>query len=501
MADETNSNSTSPTRKGRFVIGLNILVQVVALLLLVAMINWLVYRHYTRFDWTKSNYYQLSDKTKQALLHLKEPVHVIVYLPPRASTDSGEKVLDDVRQLLAEFQFVGKDKFLVEYVDPDRQQARAVALAEQYKFDEPNVVIFVSGPRHKFVTIPEVVELERDPTGMEPPRVKAFKGEGMFLSALQQVTEQQPATVYFLTGHGEHDPENFDPQNGYSTLATYAKRDFINIEKWNLQEQQALPTNATALIIAGPRKPFSDPEINALDQYLKNRGRLLVMIDPHTKTGLEALLKRWGVQVDDDLVMRKAGAMLGTELIDVNAVGADYSAHPVTVRLAGTNTQFPYSRSVRPAPQTGPATADRPRVTVLVQTSPLFWGETTADAERAVFDPAVDFPGPLPLAVAAETGQTRDVDVDLGVTRMIVVGTSGFADNNSLTGGNLDFFMSGLNWLLKRDQMLAVGPKTPQEFRLDMTLREIRTVYGLVVIGLPLAIGLLGFTVWLRRRK
>jgi len=84
---------------------------------------------------------------------------------------------------------------------------------------------------------------------------------------------------------------------------------------------------------------------------------------------------------------------------------------------------------------------------------------------------------------------------------MVVVGSSGFVDNSSLTAGNLDFFMSALNWLLKRDQMLAVGPKTPQEFRLDMTVNEIRTVYGLVIVGLPLIVGILGLTVWLRRRK
>jgi ABC-type uncharacterized transport system involved in gliding motility auxiliary subunit len=488
-------------RKRRFTIGVNVLVQVVALLALVGMVNWLVSRHYTRWDWTKSGYYQLSDKTKQVLANLKEPVQVIVYLPPRVSSDSGEKVLDDIRHLLAEFELAGQDKLRVEYVDPDRQMARAQQLAEQYKFDEPNVVIFVCGSRHKFVTLRDIVEFDFDQFGGGPPRVRAFKGEGVFLSALQTVTEQQPATVVFLTGHGERDPENFDPRNGYSTLATYIKRDFINVQKWNLQEQSALPTNASAIVLAGPRKQLGDAEINALDQYLKNRGRLFVMLDPHTDTGLEPLLQRWGVQADDDLVIRRAGALFGTELMDVNAVGTEYSTHPVTAKLGASNTEFPYARSVRRGTQTAFAAADQPRVTELVKTPAAFWGETDASTENSRFDPATDIAGPLPLAVAVETGQPRGVDVDLGVTRMIVVGTSEFADNSSLTGGNLDFFMSALNWLLKREEMLAVGPKTPQEFRLDMTLSQLRAVYVLVIGGLPLAVGIIGLTVWLRRRK
>src|SRR5436309_5161658 len=191
---------TTPTlRKRRFAIGVNVLVQIGAVLLLVVMVNWIASRHYGRLDWTKSGYYKLSDKTKQVLTSLKQPVQVIVYLPPRLSSDSGEKTLEDVRHLLREFETVGKDKLQVEYVDTDRDRKRAEDLAEKYKFDEPNVVIFVSGPRHKFVTLRDIVEMDFEPTGLEPPRVKAFKGEGVFLSALQTVTEEQPATVYFLT--------------------------------------------------------------------------------------------------------------------------------------------------------------------------------------------------------------------------------------------------------------------------------------------------------------
>ncbi|MGD0652367.1 MAG: hypothetical protein ABSA97_14720, partial [Verrucomicrobiia bacterium] len=63
---------TAPTlRRRRLVISANVLVQIVAMLVLMVMVNWLVYRHYTRVDWTKSGYYKISDKTKQVLQHLQ----------------------------------------------------------------------------------------------------------------------------------------------------------------------------------------------------------------------------------------------------------------------------------------------------------------------------------------------------------------------------------------------------------------------------------------------
>ena len=51
------------------------------------------------------------------------------------------------------------------------------------------------------------------------------------------------------------------------------------------------------------------------------------------------------------------------------------------------------------------------------------------------------------------------------------------------------------------EQLLAVGPKLPEEFRVDMTPNEVNAVYYLTVFGLPFAVGMVGVTVWLRRRK
>jgi ABC-type uncharacterized transport system involved in gliding motility auxiliary subunit len=427
---------------------------------------------------------------------------VIVFLPPTDKREYVEKILDDVRNLLAEFQFHGRDKLRVEYVDPQRDLGRARQVVEQYKLDSPDVVIFASGGRHKYVRLDEMIDLENDRIEMgAPPRVKAFKGEGVFLSAIQTVTEEESPKVYFLTGHGEHDPEQFDPREGYSELSRYIKRDNITVEKWNLLEKQTLPAAAGAIVIAGPRQAFTDPEINALDQYLKNKGRLLILLDPHTQTGLEKLLQRWDVQVDNDLAVAKGGMLLGTELIVVDALGANYAPHPITSKLEGVNTSFPYARSIRSARRSQGNSPDQPRVTELVKTPPSFWGETDPDTEHMEFNPAQDIKGPLPLAVAVETSKPSGVDVNIGLTRAVIVGTSRFVDNSNLGGGNLDFFMNSLNWLLQREQLVAVSPKTPEEFSLDMSPNQQRAVYALVIAGMPLAVAIVGVAVWLRRRK
>ena len=502
MADPTPKPEKVPTLgRRKLAISANIFVQIVLALGLVVAVNWLVARHYRRFDWTRTGYYQVSAKTKQVLEALKEPLAVVVFLQPSAQSQHVEKIYQDVRDLLKEFELSGRKKLHVEYVDPQRDRARAEQLVARYKVDSPNVVIFACGDRHKYVTLDEMIDLDESRMGGDM-RIKSFKGEAAFLGAIQTVTEEKPPRVYFLTGHGEHDPDSTDEQKGYSTLAQYIKRDNIKVAKWNLLEKQALPEDAGALIIAGPTTKFSPAEITALDDYLKKRGgRLFILLDPRRESVLESYLRPWGVVVDDDLVLAKGGVLFGTELIVANALGQEYASHAITRKLEGVNTTFPYARSVRRGPAVPVEGNAPPTVTELVKTPAAFWGETDLDAKQATYVEGRDLKGPLSLAVAVEASKPPGVDIEAGQYRLVVVGTSGFVENRELSGGNLDFFMNALNWLLRREQLVAVSPKLPQEFRLDMSPNQVRAVGALVVGGLPLAVALLGLLVWARRRK
>jgi len=41
----------------------------------------------------------------------------------------------------------------------------------------------------------------------------------------------------------------------------------------------------------------------------------------------------------------------------------------------------------------------------------------------------------------------------------------------------------------------------PEEFHLDMSVQQVRAVYAFVIVGLPLAVAVMGLVVWTRRRK
>lgn len=503
MADTNQKpEKTTSLRRRKLLIGVNILVQVVVIGALLGMVNWLVSRHYLRFDWTQAGYYKISDKTKQVLQGLPAPVQVVVFLQPR-SEDNPQmpKMYQDVRDLLKEMQLFGRDKLPVEYVDPHLDVHRAKTLAEKYKVDlRENIVIFASGEHHKFVPLDEMFELDYSQMGMGT-RVKAFKGESAFLTAMQSVTQGKSPKVYFLTGHGERSPENTDNRGGYSLVAQYAKRDNLEIARWSLQENQGLPTDAGVMVIAGPAKRFAPAELALLDDYMNKGGRLMVMLDPGRDTGLDQWLQKWSVLVENTFALAR-GSLLGAEMLTANAPGTDYSPHPITKKMEDVDTVFPYARTVRRAEAAGEGmVTPPPNVTELVRTPAAFWGETDLETQRPKFNEGVEAKGPLTLAVAVEPSRPPGVELDAGQYRMVVVGTSEFVANGAITQGNVDFFLNALNWLLKREALVAVGPKLPQEFRLNMSEKQVRITKWLVVAGMPLAVALAGLAVWARRRK
>src|SRR3989338_673319 len=89
----------------RFVIGLNVIIQVILAGVIFTFVNLAIHRwHPEKIDLTKNDYYKLSEKTKQLLKSLKAPIEVIVFFQPDASDPVTSRVFDDVKNLLKEYK-------------------------------------------------------------------------------------------------------------------------------------------------------------------------------------------------------------------------------------------------------------------------------------------------------------------------------------------------------------------------------------------------------------
>src|SRR6202045_1033166 len=117
MAEVTEK--VKPRKIQRLQIGLNVLVQLILIFFLVSAVNWIGFRHYKRWDFSRDQKYALSDKTKRFLDTIKGKVRVTVFFSPNSP------IAGDVQALLTEYQYAAHGKIDVENIDPDRNLSRA----------------------------------------------------------------------------------------------------------------------------------------------------------------------------------------------------------------------------------------------------------------------------------------------------------------------------------------------------------------------------------------
>jgi len=169
-----------------------------------------------------------------------------------------------------------------------------------------------------------------------------------------------------------------------------------------------------------------------------------------------------------------------------------FGRHPVVDSLSQVQLQIYLPRPVlkfNPANQ--PASA--PQVDELFATSP---GATLLVNHN-------EPPHQYPLACAIEQKPVAGVANPRGNTRIIAVGDALFLGNKAIeSGGNRDFLNAAVNWLCARDSLIAgIGPRPVTEFRLQMTQRQQQELRWLLLGALPGGVLLLGWLVWLVRRK
>src|SRR5438093_11202066 len=297
MADETKKPRTRG-KIGRIRIGLNVLVQIVLILFLVAMANSLAFKHYARWDFSRDQKYALSDKTKRFLDTLKGKMRVTVFFSPNTPITS------DLLNLLTEYQYAGKGKVNIEHFEPERNLSRAKELFDKYKVvtDEPLLIVDYEG-RNKTVKASEMADI--DQSGMafgEGPRVAAFKGEQAITGAMIDLVEGKKKTLGYITGHKE--PALSAPTSPISLLKTFIENENIKFQELNLLDQPAIPADVNAVMIVGPQYDISDREMHVLRAFWAKQGRIVVLLDPAANIPrLRAFLDELGIKVNDDRLM------------------------------------------------------------------------------------------------------------------------------------------------------------------------------------------------------
>ena len=483
-------------KRTRFILSsANFLVAVALLGVLFIMVNFIASRRYARHDFSRQQMTALSEQTLHTLSSLTEPVSVVVFYQPTS------RLYELIHDLLDEYAR-RSPKVQVEYVDPQQDVARARQLVKTFDIkvdpDDPNsmnYVIFQVGTRHKRLSDSDLAEY--DFTSMSlggQPRVKTFRAEDAFTSAMISVTRPVTLRVWFTSGHDEKLLED-EELTGLSEVRKALTQQDMTVETVTLLERAEIPADVKLVVIAGPTRRFTEQEIGLLQQYLERGGKVLALLDPLDETGLEAWLAKWGVVVGRDIVVDPARQLPFVSA--ANLFVTEYTIHPLVEKMKTLATLFPLARSVRPA-QTLP---EGMAVTALALTSAKGWGETQTAVNTFEFNESQDLKGPVSIAVAAERTISAPDGKSSAKARLVVIGDSDFAINAQLpNAGNRDFLLGAVYWLTEQEQLIGIGPKPLNTVKLNLTGQQLTGVGWFSFLALPLACGLLGALMWWTRR-
>lgn len=450
--------------------GGNTLIASLAFVITLVIVNFLAFDNpYQVADLTENQANTLAPEMIAALEAVPEKVTATAFFSQSRSTESAD-------QLLGNIKANSNGKFEYEFVDPNRdpQRAREAGITGDGK------VLLEMGERAEIATTATETEI---------------------LKALIRLINPEERVVYFLTGHGERDPERVSDDNSALTRASSTlKSKNYTVQQLSLLAENKVPEDADLIVIAGPLQPISEKEVELLRGYLNAGGALLVMADPVVLTDFgeaadplaEMLTEDWGITINNDFVIDLASS---DPTLGVGFSESYDTSHPITSKIVNLETLFPLTRSL-----TLTHGKEGVQLNQLVSTTERSWGEKdfnslTEEGWPPSYDETSETIGPLALAAAGENLTTGG--------RVVVFGTSQFAGDQLFDSyGNGDLFVNSVDWAAEQEDIANITPKQPVS-RAFLPASQLRVFTLMLIVGLimPGIFVVLGVITWLQRRR
>lgn len=339
-----------------------------------------------------------------------------------------------------------------------------------------------------------------------PARLTGFYGEAGLAAAIARVSVEDEPRVLVSTGHGEPEVDG-TLTTSYGRLKAELERDGFRVATWDGADG-AVPPGTDVLAVLGPRQPFAEHEVQAVEDFVARGGQLVVAPGNEAPLAVAALLEPYGLAIAPGIVCEEVrietGLVEGTPYcavlkVDGRTMAAD---HPVTelMRRNGLRLQFSNTHSLRrAAPSTGV------RVRDLVRSTPEAWLDQR-DARTGAYDFALDHvggetKGAVTLVALAEVDRGRSEGVVGNGGRVLAIGSAAFLADG-MFAFNRDFLRAAFNWLAEREQRIDVPPRPEDATAIDVARgREIGVLSWTLTLVLPGACALIGAVVSWRRRR
>ena len=455
------------------------IVVFVAIIIVINMIAGNLPSKYTQLDISAEKLYTIGDETKAMLKDLDKDVTIYQI----AQSGSEDETISNLLQRYAD----ESEHITVEVKDPVVNPK----FVSEYTTDNlsSNSLIVVCGDRNKVINYNNIYQSELD-YNTYSYNTTGFDGEGQITSAIAYVTSEDLPILYTLEGHGEQELD--------STIKEDVEKANMDIQSLNLLTEGSVPDDASCLLINSPTSDFSDDEKDAIITYLENGGKAMIFSD---YTGAEmknfdAILENYGVKRAEGLVFEGDSQHYAMQMPYYLVPTVESTDITSEVASSGYYILMPYAQGIQKTDDV----RDTVNIESLLTTSDSAYSKTDMSSGTLEKEDG-DVEGPFNLGVSI----TESVE-DGKETHIIYFSTANLLQgevNQMVSGGNEKLVMAAFSSLVDSETTTTVSipAKSLEVSYLTLTAYDA-SFWKICVIGLiPGAFLVIGFMIWLKRRK
>ena len=482
--EKTGISVSGEERKKNLRHGSYVSIMTVIVIALVVAVNLVVGQlpsSVTQIDASSRQLYTIGEDTENLVRGLEQDVTLYYVVTGGNENEYISRMLERYEDL--------SDHLTVEKVDPELHPT----FTSQYTDEEvsDNSIIVVSGDKSRVVGSSDMLVQELNYYTYSY-QVTEFDGEGQVTSAIAYVISDNLPVLYQLTGH--------DEQSLGSSLTDSIEKNNIEIQDLSLLTEESVPEDAAALLICSPSRDISEEEAQKILSYLEGGGKVLLFTDysQEEMPNLESLLTNYGLQKGTGIVMEGDSSYYYPQRPDVLIPEINtYSS----VLSGLTDDVYALIQDAQPV-ETLEEYRDTLEIENLLTTTDSGYVKEVSDDGMISFQ-------------QEEGDDTGTFAVGVSVTEAIDDETESqliYFSSSTLTADELDQYVSGgnseilsciLTNLCEREDNITfnIPAKSLSVEYLSYTNQSAAIFKVIVIAVIPAAFLLVGFIIWMKRRK
>lgn len=467
---------TQTSKKGSYSAVLSVIVIAVAVVL--NLVVGQLPEQYKNLDLSSQGLYSLSDTTKEMVAGIEDDITIYVLI----KEDSADATLD---KLLRRYEDLSEHVH-VEYVDPDltpnfiSEHLGSVSSSISY-----NSLIVEGNGKSKLVDMNDIYPVDYYSYYTTGSYEETFNGEGAVTSAIDYVISEDIPKIYEVTGHGEMSLD--------STITDLISQDNMELEEINLMNQESVPEDADALIIYAPTTDFSTEEADMVISYLENGGNVVVLTTFTTEdmTNFNRILDNYGLSVSQSVILEGDSAH-SMQMPYYLIPNVEY--HDITENISSSTNRTVFFPSAQPIVKKDQIRSTLEITDLLTTSDSAYLKTLNSDGQITTTEKEDgDQEGQFSVGVLA-TETNGDKETKLAVYSCGSMLAAGVSGNNSL-------FTGTLNYMCGQESSVDIEGKSTGIDSIMLTNAQVNLWSSVCMIGIPAALLITGFVVFMWRRK